>query len=185
MMKNHRRISTLVVAAFAAVVFSPVMGQAQQAAPAAPAAAVMPVVVGVGSPIGEFSLTDADGKGVSEKTLAGKPTALVFFQTACSMCAAEVQDVREIAGRNPGFNIVLVSIDMRPPADKFKSYRKNYAGDTAPIWLDSKLALGRRLKLSATPAVALIDSKGNLAELNIGYSAGEKNTLEQSLKNLK
>ena len=131
------------------------------------------------------TLTDADGKGVSEKTLAGKPTALVFFQTACSMCAAEVQDVREIAGRNPGFNIVLVSIDMRPPADKFKSYRKNYAGDTAPIWLDSKLALGRRLKLSATPAVALIDSKGNLAELNIGYSAGEKNTLEQSLKNLK
>ncbi len=179
-----RHLKTLVLSLCAAMLV-PVFCQAQApaAAPAAPAKP-KPLVVAVNSPIGEFALTDDNGKAVTEKTIAGKPAALVFFQTACSMCAAEVEDVREIASRNKGFQLVLVSIDMRTPADKFEAYRKNYAGDS-PIWVDNKFTLPRRFSVSATPAMALIDSKGILKEVKVGYSAADKDKVEQAIKDLK
>jgi cytochrome oxidase Cu insertion factor (SCO1/SenC/PrrC family) len=185
----------MLVCSLCTALLIPALAQAQQAAPAAaapaaaaPAAAApakpKPLMVAVGQPIGEFALVDDQGRNVNEKSLSGKPTALVFFQTACSMCAAEVADAREIAGRNKNFELVLVSIDMRTPADKFEGYRKNYAGDS-PIWTDPKFLLPRRFSVSATPAMALIDGKGNLKEVRVGYSSGEKDELEKALKDLK
>jgi cytochrome oxidase Cu insertion factor (SCO1/SenC/PrrC family) len=155
--------------------------QAEEAKKATPA---KPLVVAPGEDIGTFEYKTAEGQPFTEKDIKGKKTALIFFQTACSICAGEIKAVRDIQTRVKDVNIVLFSVDMRAPADSYATYRKNYAGDL-PIVMDSSFSLPRRFSVSSTPAIAFIDSKGLLTKVKVGYNTRQKEELESAIKALK
>ena len=67
---------------------------------------------GIGGP---FSLTAQNGKTVTEKTLEGRPTLMLFGYTHCpDICPATLFQVSELLramGSEPGANAVFVTVD--------------------------------------------------------------------------
>lgn len=78
--------------------------------------------IGVGDPLPEFSVTMSDGRVIHREALRGKPSCIVFFNTSCGDCRAElpvVEQVYRMYGTDGTVNFATVSReeDSGPVAD--------------------------------------------------------------------
>ncbi|WP_145481684.1 SCO family protein [Stenotrophomonas rhizophila] len=85
---------------------------------------------------GPFSLTDQDGRAVSDRTFHGKPVLLYFGFTSCpDVCPTDLARVQHIATRvrkagGPAITPIFVSIDpARDTPAKMKSYVSVFGPD--------------------------------------------------------
>jgi len=131
--------------------------------------------VEVGQRVPEFSLPDLEGRTVSfERDIRGKaPLTLLFFMTtACSPCFEELQELSELARRNPGrLHVWSVAADLRgartvAPYQKMNRFQVNYL-------IDPKFSLPRIFGFSYTPSLAILDAEGVVLHLKGGYSPNE------------
>lgn len=125
----------------------------------------------------EFSLDVFGGGKVDNKSLKGKDTALVLFNTSCSICRGEIKDILSIQQQKKSFDVVLVCIDMNYEK-RLPSYIKAQKLDGVKIALDPGFSLGRAVGVSSTPAVIMINKKGELAATQAGYDGDKKGLLK-------
>ena len=169
-----------------------VMALAVMAAPLAacdrkPVAAASDTTLAIGGP---FQLIDQDGRGVTEKDLRGKPTAMFFGFTYCpEVCpttmAAMTRWLEQLGPKADRINVVFVSVD--PERDKpavLKEYLSNFdrriRGFTGPEPEIARTAKAYRVYYQKVPtagggytmdhssAILLFDAKGRFVE-PIGY----------------
>ncbi len=128
----------------------------------------------VGKYLKEFKLNNPlDGKTYALPDMAkdGKDTALIFMQTACSLCIAEVREFQRAKDRLEGnLNVFLVSVDI--DAGRIKPY---VAGNNIdlPIVHDGDATLLEGLKFNSTPALVVVDKTGKIKVKKSGFDAGE------------
>lgn len=81
---------------------------------------------------GPFTLTDQNGKTVTDKDLMGKPTLIFFGFTRCpDICPSTLFDIKEmlqVAGKDAGrVNVVFVSVDPdRDTPELLKDYLESF-----------------------------------------------------------
>ncbi len=158
---------------------------AQTAAPAAPAAgqpAEPPPPPAVANKVGDVVRAwEAKILGTSDllnsAKLANKNYALVFVNSSCSSCRAELTELRsyEFGGK---LDIYIVSVDMNPER-AFDIYKNAYQMPF-PILDDSAYELGKLFDFSYTPATAIIGTDGKLAFRIGGYSARTKDAFAEA-----
>ena len=108
---------------------------------------------------------------VSDLTAGGKDAALVFMQTACSLCVAEVTDLVAAADDFEGkLSVALVSLDFDPK--RIQPYKEAYK-IPFPILHDKDAATLEAVNFNATPAFVVVDSKGNIKKKVDGYNKAE------------
>jgi peroxiredoxin len=129
----------------------------------------------VGDKLAPFKLPDASSKGgeVSSEALAktGKDTVMLFMQTACSLCVAEVADFSAAAEDLQGkVNVILVSVDY--DEKRIPPYAKAY---NVPFSIahDKEASILESVKYGATPATVIMDSKGLIKAKFEGYDKGK------------
>lgn len=92
----------------------------------------------IGKRVGEYRLTDQDGKGFSPSEFAGKPFVVSFVYTSCTyICGTITQSLsgvikekKDRAGKD--FNFLTVSFDPeRDTPKKLKEFGSNYTKDFA------------------------------------------------------
>ena len=125
------------------------------------AAAFIPPVFPRESP--GFSLTDLQGRPVSNKALAGSVVLLDFWATWCAPCRKSMPDLQALHEKysSRGFRVVGISIDKDGPA-KVKRYvvSKKFS---YPIALDSDQAPAwDAFRVKAVPAAFLLDRDGRI-----------------------
>jgi thiol-disulfide isomerase/thioredoxin len=148
----------------------------------------------------EFTLTMLDGPGKTKKVtradLAGKVVVLDFWATWCPPCLQELPEIQKLAesyakaGKN---DVVIVAVSQdRAPEDGspvrtlveslLKAKDLNLTGGPiAKVALDPNQDTGDAFKVQALPTVVILDAKGVVQAVHVGYSEDVKDVLTTAI----
>lgn len=91
-----------------------------------------------GNPFPAFSLTEADGRTLTNASLKGKPSIVWFTTSYCVPCqqgAALVSDLDDELGGD-AFDVLVVFVDPSEPRSALTSWRDRFANDDWLVALD-------------------------------------------------
>lgn len=106
-------------------------------------------------------------------------TLLVFFQTACITCKTELEMMKKEFADNTKVDVIGIGVDINPaPVEKFVAEM----GFPKTVLLDSKFTLGPKVKVTYTPAAAVLDKEGQLVAVVGGFTDGTMEQVKSYLK---
>jgi peroxiredoxin len=108
-------------------------------------------------PTPEFHATDLAGRLVSNETISGQKTALLFVSTKCRTCDVTLQDLEAVKAKANG-NVIVVCQDRRNSCiEAAQKY-----GLTIPVIVDSDDELGQLFSVTNVPTAVLINEQGRI-----------------------
>lgn len=129
------------------------------------------------APIGDFAVTDLEGRTISSADLRGKVVLVNFWATWCPPCRAEIPDLIRLQEKYRDKLIVLGISEDEVPPNEVKAFvteqKMNYAvAMTTP-------ALGKIFRgVSALPTTFVIDREGKLVQRHVGMLNAQQTELE-------
>jgi thiol-disulfide isomerase/thioredoxin len=139
----------------------------------------------VGEDAPGFSLPDRAGRRVGLADLRGRVVCLDFWASWCASCRTALPALDAIARRHQaaGLEVVAVDIDAEPAAgDRFLAERL-----TAPAMTVLRDPEGRVLRdfdARAMPALYLIDHRGTVRAVEVGYDPRHLDAVERRITDL-
>jgi thiol-disulfide isomerase/thioredoxin len=156
----------------------------------------------LGKPSPEFSMTVLDGDGktksVAKADLAGKVVMIDFWATWCGPCLMELPEVAkmiEAYGKDKK-DVVIVALSQDRGEGKPDEVRalvektltaKKLALQSAPVGqvaLDPAGALGDTFHVTGLPTVVILDAKGIVQAVHVGYSEDVRDKLTRDIDTL-
>jgi peroxiredoxin len=146
---------------------------------------------GVGLIAPDFILRGLNGKTVRLSSLRGKKAVLLnFWATWCPPCRSEMPTMEKIYREyeSRGLEILAVSIDSGPESVAAVAVEKFMVELelTFPALLDPRMEVATRYKLLGLPMTVLIDRRGTIRGVEVGYrdwsSAESRKKIESLLK---
>jgi len=133
------------------------------ARPADPALKIRP-----GEPLPTFALDTAQGRHLTNASLAGHYTLLSFYFADCVPCIAEVPALNTLAQQRAGLQVIPVTFESRETARAFAKQRKLRLDSLvdAQAWID---ALG----VQTYPTLVLVDPNGLVAAAAVSTSLAQ------------
>jgi len=134
----------------------------------------------------DFSLKDINGKRVklSDFTTNG-PVLLDFWATWCVPCKQALPHLAKIYStyKDQGFTFIAISTDNTRSVGKVRPYARSQKWDF-PVLLDTDNEVLKRYRGNSVPHTVLIDSKGKIVRIWIGYHPGEEKDVEAEIVKL-
>ena len=129
------------------------------------------------APIGDFTLTDIEGRTISSADLRGKVVLVNFWATWCPPCRAEIPDLIALQQKYRDHLVVIGISEDESPVETVKAFvaeqKINY-----PIAMTTP-ALAKIFRgVSALPTTFVIDRDGKLAQRHVGLLNPEETELE-------
>ena len=155
---------------------------------AAPAEATH-VQPAVGHRAPDFTLRDPQGKAVQLSRVVGeKAVFLNFWATWCPPCREEMPPMERAYRdyRAEGLEILAVSIDVgeeKSAAAKVKKFMAKFKL-SFPALLDHRMEVAGRYRLIGLPSTVLIDRRGVVRAVEIGYREWVSPESRQKIKDL-
>lgn len=115
-----------------------------------------------GDRLPEFSVETADGRGVSTEGLAGNVSVLVFFNTSCSDCQAELPNVQAAYDRFADVcdsDVDFLCISRQEGRDAVMSYWSK-CGFTLPVSPQDDREVYDKFASSGIPRIYVADRHG-------------------------
>ncbi len=123
--------------------------------------------VRIGQPVGNFTLTDLEGRNAKLSDYQGKVVLLNIWATWCPPCRAEMPDLQTFysAHKDQGFVILAINAgDAKPDVLSFaSSYQLSF-----PVLLDSQVEVIKRMGIFDYPTSVLIDRNGIVKNIQVG-----------------
>ena len=139
--------------------------------------------VGVGEKAPAFALPTANGDTVALESLRGRVVYVDFWASWCGPCRRSFPWMNEMQQRYGarGLTIVGVNVDKRrPDAERFLH-------DTPAAFavvFDEAGTTPAAYEVKGMPSSYLIDARGNVAAVEVGFLEGNKEALEERLRAL-
>jgi peroxiredoxin len=124
----------------------------------------------VGQPAPDFTLKDLSGRPVALSAYRGHKVVLMdFWATWCGPCRMAMPDLQDLAEKYRTNGLEVLSVNQGEPADQVQNFiqRRNY---TFHVVLDQDQAVGNKYGVQAIPTLVLLDKKGVVQWIRVGYS---------------
>lgn len=140
----------------------------------------------VGDTFPDFSVTDVDGKTITNNSLRGKPTIVWFTASWCVPCqigAKKVSQLKNDLGGN-AFNVLVVFVDPREQNSDLVNWKKQFASSDWIVGFDNKTTpLAQKVNLKFLDSKFILDKNGVIK--NIDFKQADENylnTIKQVVK---
>ena len=120
---------------------------------------------------GEFRLKDHQGQHL---------IMLDFWATWCGPCVLELPLLAEVARDYKDKGLMFCAVNQREPTDAIRKFLKEKKLEFT-VALDPEGAVGSSYHVEAIPALVLIDKKGVVQSVHVGYSPNIKATLHKEI----
>ncbi len=134
------------------------------------------------------TVVDKDGKEINLKSYVtdGNPKIVSLWATWCGPCRMELNALKKAYPRwqeKYGLEIVTVSVDIPNMVNRAKKmFEQN--GWEYTFLHDNKQELMAKMGLRGIPYSMLIDGEGNVKSVQMGFSAGYEDQIEEKLKSM-
>ncbi len=136
-----------------------------------------------------FKLVDTNGKVMTNASLKGKVYLIDFWATWCGPCKAAMPTMQKLHNKYKakGFMVIGANIlerggDKASMAAKFKKAAKlNYVFAKNTPEAEN---LADRLKIQGIPTFLLVDKKGVIRHVEVGFSPSHEADLSRRIENL-
>ncbi|MCS7301331.1 MAG: TlpA family protein disulfide reductase [Fimbriimonadales bacterium] len=134
----------------------------------------------VGSDAPNFKLTTLDGQTVELEKLRGKPVFIDFWATWCGPCRRALPHTQKLAEKY-GKDAHILAINLREDEETVRAFlqRHNY-NFIVPMDKDGAVASAYRVR--GIPHFVLIDARGKVQFVQVGYGPGMEQKFEQELQ---
>ena len=123
------------------------------------------------------------GKTLSLKQYRGKVVYLDFWASWCGPCRQSLPLMNEVRNRlkSKGFEVLAVNLDEEPEAGLafLKLYPVQY-----PVVSDVKGTTPATYKIQGMPTSFLIDRKGKVRQVHVGFKKGDIKKIESEITEL-
>lgn len=131
--------------------------------------------------IGSFSLVGLDGKQWNNKELSGKVIVLNFWFTTCKPCITEMPHLNELVKDNEDEEVIFLA-PAPENETQIKKFLKKYSFNYNII--PSSLDFINRLQVENFPTHLIIDKKGIIRLVFVGYADDIKEKLQAEIDRL-
>ena len=117
----------------------------------------------VGTAIGDtapdFQLAKMDGTPVSTSDLRGQPAVIVFWTAWCPICKEEAPRINALAAQYESKGVRVLGINIKDSVARTEGGINEF-GIKYAVARDADASVTRTYKVTGTPTVILLDSKG-------------------------
>jgi len=129
--------------------------------------------ISVGQPAPDFTLEDLSGHPVTLSSYRNQKVVLMdFWATWCGPCRMEMPDLQAMGEKFKDVSFEILSLNQGESADQVRDFlqRRKY---TFHALLDSDNAVGNQFGVQAIPTLILVDKKGVVRFIRVGYAENE------------
>lgn len=139
--------------------------------------------VRVGAAAPDFSLTDVSEKTVSLSSFRGRDVVLLdFWATWCEPCRMSMPALQKALDRFGKAGFEILSLNQGEGREQAQHFMDDH-GYTFHVLLDSGTAVASQYGVDGIPTTVLIDKKGIVRRITVGYS-GDGDKLQKAVENL-
>lgn len=137
----------------------------------------------VGQKAPGVTLNLLDGNKLPLSDLRGKVVVLDFWTTWCKPCIMALPLVNEITARLADEGVVFYAVNQMESKSQIETFLKKKGLDI-PVALDVQAAVGESFGVSGLPHSVLIDKKGVVRKVHVGFGPGMEKMLEKEIEEL-
>ena len=132
-----------------------------------------------------FATKTPDGKDIALADFRGKVVMLDFWATWCGPCMQAIPAVQRLSEQFKDQPVAIIGVNRDKAGDEAK-VRKTIErkGLTFFQAMDTPGAIAKSYKISAIPAIILIDKEGVVRSVHVGYGPGEEKVLAAEIETL-
>jgi cytochrome c biogenesis protein CcmG, thiol:disulfide interchange protein DsbE len=137
----------------------------------------------VGEPAPPFSLTTGRGETISLPDLRGRVVYVDFWASWCAPCRRSFPWMNEMQQRygDRGLTIIAINVDRRR-ADAEQFLQINTA--RFAVVYDERGAMPQAYSVKGMPSSYLIDARGTVIDVEIGFRDDRKGAIEDQIRSL-
>jgi len=133
-------------------------------------------------PAPPFSSRRLDGGTVALESLRGRVVLLDFWAVECPPCRIEMPELEKIHRRYSGRGLRVLGVtEMDPARDRVARFVAEI-GVTYPVLLDPGARIGALYGIEAHPTTFVIDARGIVCFVNVGYLKGEEKEIDRAVR---
>lgn len=127
----------------------------------------------VGQLAPDFTLQDLSGHAVTLSAYRGQKVVLIdFWATWCGPCRMAMPGLQELADKYHDHGLEILSVNQGEPADHVRDFIQ-HEKYTFHVVLDQNQAVGEQYGVQGIPTLVLVDKKGIVRWIRVGYSPDE------------
>ena len=136
-----------------------------------------------GSEAPDFAAADLRGRPLALSQLRGRVVVLDFWATWCGPCLLAMPGLQEVHEEFGGRGVEVLAVNLgEDPEDVGRFLEEN--GYTFAVVADEERAIGRLFGVRGIPAQVVLNQKGLVAAVEVGYDPEMKDRLRQLLERL-
>ena len=136
-----------------------------------------------GKPAPEVTLNTMDGEDIHLPDLKGKVVVLDFWATWCKPCVMGLPLVTKVTDELADQGVVFYAVNQRETEAQVKSCLKEMGMEFA-VALDKDAATGQAFGVDAIPHSVIIDKKGVVRKVHVGFGPGMDEMLKEEILQL-
>jgi peroxiredoxin len=136
------------------------------------------------NPAPDFSADSVNGKGkVSLAQWKGKVVLVDFWATWCEPCKKSFPKLEELRVKYSASGFEIAAISEDDEANGVKEFGTNYGAKFPLLW-DKDKTIANKWHPPNMPSSFIVDKKGVVRFVHLGYHDGEEKEIETELKSL-